>query len=112
MTSCARLDVYINHQMGNQLPRIDTSITRIRNPSNPTRCSSMENDSVKKVCLSTGLGNKGEIIHFKALLTRSYLDFSRNIPIFLLATIIYIMIVYSGQDLISLIYPSTLDMNR
>ncbi|KAL1547199.1 TIFY, variant 2 [Salvia divinorum] len=60
LTSCARLDVYINHQMGNQLPRIDTSITRIRNPSNPTRCSSMENDSVKKVCLSTCLSHKGE----------------------------------------------------
>ncbi|XP_042047023.1 protein TIFY 4B-like isoform X1 [Salvia splendens] len=59
MTSCARLDVYINHQMGNRLPRIDTTITRIRNPSNPTRCSSMENDSVKKVCLSTGLSHKG-----------------------------------------------------
>ncbi|XP_057800988.1 protein TIFY 4B-like isoform X2 [Salvia miltiorrhiza] len=59
ITSCASLDVYINHQMGNQLPRIDTSITQIRKPSNPTRCSSMENDSVKKVCLSTGLSNKG-----------------------------------------------------
>ncbi|KAH6820162.1 hypothetical protein C2S53_020627 [Perilla frutescens var. hirtella] len=61
MTSCAGLDVYINHQMGNQLPRIDTSITQIRKPSNPTRCSSMENDSVTKVCLSTGLSNKGSL---------------------------------------------------
>lgn len=59
MTSCASLNVYVN----NQLPSIDTSITQIRKPSNPTRCSSMENDSVKKVCLSTGPSNKGEIIN-------------------------------------------------
>lgn len=59
MTSCASLNVYVN----NQLPRIDTSITQIRKSSNPTRCSSMENDSVKKVCLSTGLSNEGEIIN-------------------------------------------------
>ncbi|XP_042014681.1 protein TIFY 4B-like isoform X1 [Salvia splendens] len=59
MAPCASLDDYINHRMGNQLPRIDTSITRIRKPSNLTHCSSMENDSVKKVCLSTGLSHKG-----------------------------------------------------
>ncbi|XP_042018407.1 protein TIFY 4B-like isoform X1 [Salvia splendens] len=59
MALCASLNDYINHRMGNQLPRIDTSITRIRKPSNLTRCSSMENDSVKKVCLSTGLSHKG-----------------------------------------------------
>lgn len=95
MTSCASLDVYINQRMGNQLPRIDTSITHIRKPSHPTRCSSMENDSVKKVCLSTGLSNKGEIITFRALFTKCYLGLSRKVPIFLLA--IAIMNMYTAK---------------
>ena len=81
MASCASLDDYINHRMGNQLPRIDTSITRIRKPSNLTRCSSMENDSVKKVCLSTGLSHKGEIITFRVLITRYFLGLSQIIAV-------------------------------
>ncbi|KAI3449681.1 hypothetical protein Pfo_006346 [Paulownia fortunei] len=60
MTSCASLDTYFNHQMGNQIPRIDTcSPPQIRQPSTPARCSSVDNDSVKNICLSTGLSNKG-----------------------------------------------------
>ncbi|KAL0419856.1 UNVERIFIED_CONTAM: protein TIFY 4B [Sesamum radiatum] len=56
MTPCASLDMYFNHQMGNQMPRNDTcSPPQIRPPSTPARCSSMDNDSVKNVCLSTGL---------------------------------------------------------
>ncbi|KAL0435691.1 UNVERIFIED_CONTAM: protein TIFY 4B [Sesamum radiatum] len=56
MTPCASLDMYFNHQMGNQMSRNDTcSPTQIRPPSTPARCSSMDNDSVKNVCLSTGL---------------------------------------------------------
>ncbi|KAL8548195.1 hypothetical protein ACS0TY_007495 [Phlomoides rotata] len=60
MTSCASLDMYFNHQMGNQTPRNDAfSTPQLRQYSTPARCSSAENDSVKKVCFSTGVSNKG-----------------------------------------------------
>ncbi|KAG8389304.1 hypothetical protein BUALT_Bualt02G0215500 [Buddleja alternifolia] len=58
MTSCASLDIYFNHQAVNQMQRSDTcSLPQIRPPSTPTRCSSVDNNSVKDVCLSTGLNN-------------------------------------------------------
>lgn len=70
ITSCASLDMYFNHQMGNKTPRNDTfSTPQLRQHSTPARCSSTENDSVKKVCLSTGLSNKGEVFTLKSLFT-------------------------------------------
>ncbi|PIM98210.1 hypothetical protein CDL12_29313 [Handroanthus impetiginosus] len=60
MTSCAGLDMYFNHQMVNQMPKSGTcSPPQIRPPSTPARCSSVENDSLKNVCVSTALSNKG-----------------------------------------------------
>uniref|UniRef100_A0A5B6ZYE0 Protein TIFY n=2 Tax=Davidia involucrata TaxID=16924 RepID=A0A5B6ZYE0_DAVIN len=60
----ASLDIYLNHQMGNQVPnehsnRSDAcSPTQIRPPNTPARCGSVENDTVKNASLSAGLNDK------------------------------------------------------
>ncbi|KAL3849898.1 hypothetical protein ACJIZ3_011780 [Penstemon smallii] len=66
MTSCASLDPCFNHQIDNQmLSRSHTcSPTLIRPPSTPTRCSSVDNDSVKNFCLPAALNNKAFFLSF------------------------------------------------
>ncbi|KAL8029071.1 hypothetical protein ABFX02_14G204800 [Erythranthe guttata] len=63
ITSCTSLDVQFNHQKNNQMPndflnRSNTcSPPPIKPPSTPTRCSSVDNDSLRNLCGSTDLNN-------------------------------------------------------
>ncbi|KZV30409.1 TIFY domain/Divergent CCT motif family protein isoform 1 [Dorcoceras hygrometricum] len=63
LASCSSLDIYFNHQMGNQItnePLSGSDICsppRIMPPSTPKRCSSMDNDFIQNIYTPSGLNN-------------------------------------------------------
>lgn len=67
-SSCSSLDIYLNHQMGNQAPNEHSgrsgvcSPTPIRQPSMPNSSGSLENNIVKSGNLSAVMDDKGSIL--------------------------------------------------
>lgn len=66
--SSSSLDIYLNHQIGNQIPNEHLSKSGacspppIKPPNTPKRCSSVETNIVKNANLSAGPSEKG-ILH-------------------------------------------------
>lgn len=96
--------------MGNQMPRTDTcSKPQVVEPSTPGKCSSVENDSVKNVCLSSGLSSKGEILILSFLFT-SQCCFPQILHI--LKTALFLGIYVHGQQKGSSVYDSAKKKNK